>query len=64
MRLQSVQIFPQKIGYKGTDKISIKKKITKNLDFKFLLLNIRTHKVQNLIEMLSRKVEGLDPMKP
>ncbi len=37
--------------------------------FKYLLLKfnkiyICVHKVQKLIEVLSRKVEGLDPLKP
>jgi len=36
MRLQSVQIFPQKLGYKSTDKNETKKKMSKNLDIKFL----------------------------
>jgi len=27
-------------------------------------MNICVHKVQKLTEMLSRKVEGLDPVKP
>lgn len=40
----------------------------KNIRFylfvKNIICNICAHKVQNFIEMLSRKVEGLDPLKP
>jgi len=37
---------------------------TFNLVFTNLCCNICAHKVQKLTEMLSRKVEGLDPLKP
>lgn len=36
----------------------------KNLENSFFCCNICAHKVQQLIEMLSRKAEGLDPLKP
>lgn len=44
--------------------IVLNKKIEINLDFRILKLNICNHKVQTLIEMLSRKAEGIDPLKP
>jgi len=34
------------------------------LEINLFYLDICTHKVQKLIEMLSRKVEGIDPLKP
>ncbi len=36
----------------------------KSLEFKLFCRNICIYKVQLLIEMLSRKVEGIDPAKP
>ncbi len=36
----------------------------KYLLLKFNKIYICAHKVQKLIEVLSRKVEGLDPLKP
>ena len=36
----------------------------KNLLLRFFKIYICFHKVQKLIEVLSRKVEGLDPVKP
>jgi hypothetical protein len=35
-----------------------------NLHLSFFKIYICVHKVQKLIEVLSRKVEGLDPVKP
>ena len=49
--------------YITTRKVKIKK-VKFYLDINFFLLNICAQKVHNLLTMLSRKVEGLDPMKP
>jgi hypothetical protein len=40
------------------------KKVKINLDINFFLLNICAQKVHRLLTMLSRKVEGIDPVKP
>jgi hypothetical protein len=35
-----------------------------NLDCNYIFCNLCPNKVQTRIEMLSRKAEGLDPLKP